>query len=229
MEIQLYYTERGEGEPLVLLHGNGGNCGYFKHQLEHFSKEYHVIAIDTRGHGRSPRGTKPFTLKQFAKDLKAFLDEKKLKRVNLLGFSDGGNIALIIALKYPSYVKRLILNGANLYPSGLKLRYQAEEYVDFIRLLIRGKDEKSRGEATRLELMKIMIEEPHIRVEALHKLRMPVLVIAGTDDMIRTGHTRRIYRSILNGQLALIEGDHFIAAKNPDGFNEAVENFLKTF
>ncbi len=149
--------------------------------------------------------------------------------MNLLGFSDGGNIALIFALKYPSYVKRLILNGANLYPSGLKLRYQAEEYVDFIRLLIRGKDEKSRGEATRLELMKIMIEEPHIKVEALHKLRMPVLVIAGTDDMIRTGHTRRIYRSILNGQLALIEGDHFIAAKNPGGFNEAVENFLKTF
>lgn len=227
MEIQLFYTECGEGEPLVLLHGNGGNGGYFKHQLEYFSKEYHVIAVDTRGHGRSPRGTKPFTLKQFAKDLKAFLDEKGLKKVNLLGFSDGGNIALIFALKYPSYVKRLILNGANLYPTGLKLRWLAEEYVDYIRLLLHGKDKKSRGEATRLELMDIMMKEPHIRTEALRKLTMPVLVIAGTDDMIRTGHTRRIFRAVLNGQLALIEGDHFIAAKNPDVFNPVVEKFLK--
>ncbi|MBS6644099.1 MAG: alpha/beta hydrolase [Clostridiaceae bacterium] len=228
MGIELYYTECGNGEPLVLLHGNGENCGYFKHQMEHFSREYHVIAIDTRGHGKSPRGTEPFTLKQFAKDLKAFLDEKKLGQVNLLGFSDGGNIALIFAIKYPSYVKRLILNGANLYPSGVKLRWRMEGYREYLRLLTSAREEKSRGEATKLELMRLMIKEPHIKTSVLFELKMPVLVIAGTNDMIRTSHTKRIAGATLRGKLALIEGDHFIAAKNPAVFNAAVENFLKS-
>ena len=70
MDIHLNYTEKGEGDPLVLLHGNGGDSGYFVHQTEHFS----------RGHGKSPRGDAPFTIAQFAEYLKDFLDGKKLKR-----------------------------------------------------------------------------------------------------------------------------------------------------
>ena len=79
-----------------------------------------MIAVDTRGHGRSPRGRGTFTLERFADDLKGFLDRRGLRRIILLGFSDGGNIALIFALKYPGYVDRLILNGANLNPFGMK-------------------------------------------------------------------------------------------------------------
>lgn len=100
MDIKLNYIEKGEGTPLVLLHGNGGSLECFKSQIEYFSKKYRVIALDTRGHGKSPRGDKPFTIKQFADDLKDFLDDLGIKRAILLGFSDGGNIALTFALKY---------------------------------------------------------------------------------------------------------------------------------
>ena len=124
MDITLNYIETGEGFPLVLLHGNGEDHTYFKRQMEPFSQRYRVIALDTRGHGGSPRGSAPFTLDQFAGDLKEFLDRKGITRCHLLGFSDGGNIALLFALKYPQYVEKLVLNGANLRPSGVKLSTQ---------------------------------------------------------------------------------------------------------
>lgn len=116
MDIRLCCVEAGEGFPLVLLHGNGEDHTYFKRQMGPFSQHFRVIAVDTRGHGESPRGTAPFTLEQFAEDLKEFLDGRSITRCHLLGFSDGGNIALLFALKYPEYVEKLILNGADLVP-----------------------------------------------------------------------------------------------------------------
>ena len=68
MDIALSYSEYGSGAPLILLHGNGEHSGYFDSQIEVLSRAYRVITIDTRGHGRSPRGTAPFTLEQFARD-----------------------------------------------------------------------------------------------------------------------------------------------------------------
>ena len=125
MDIRLCCVEAGEGFPLVLLHGNGEDHTYFKRQMGPFSQRFRVIAVDTRGHGESPRGTAPFTLEQFAEDLKEFLDGRSITRCHLLGFSDGGNIALLFALKYPEYVEKLILNGADLCPSGVKLHHPA--------------------------------------------------------------------------------------------------------
>ena len=118
--MNLYTKESGSGQPMVLLHGNGEDSSYFVNQISFFESKYLVIAVDTRGHGRSPRGRGTFTLERFADDLKGFLDRRGLRRIILLGFSDGGNIALIFALKYPGYVDRLILNGANLNPFGMK-------------------------------------------------------------------------------------------------------------
>ena len=90
MDIALNYVETGEGFPLVLLHGNGEDHTYFKRQMEPFSLKYRVIALDTRGHGKSPRGSAPFTLDQFAEDLREFLDQRGIAKCHLLGFSDGG-------------------------------------------------------------------------------------------------------------------------------------------
>ena len=115
MDIALSYLEKGSGQPLILLHGNGGSSKYFKKQIDYFSGDYRVIAIDTRGHGKSPRGEKPFTIEQFAQDLKDFMTEKKIGKAKLLGFSDGGNIALAFALKYQQMIDQMVVCGANIF------------------------------------------------------------------------------------------------------------------
>ena len=224
-DIKLHFIEQGQGQPLILLHGNGESCDYFEHQIAYFSKQYHVIALDTRGHGQSPRGEKPFTIKQFAEDLLDFMDEKSIERAIILGFSDGGNIALTFALKYPERIEKLILNGANLFPSGVKPLYQWPIEIGYrIARLFSKKSDKAKQNA---EMLGLMVNEPHIEPSELARLTMPVLVIAGTKDMIKESHTRLIYKSLPNAQMNIIEGDHFVANKNADAFNKVVDLFLR--
>ena len=143
--IKLNYIEKGEGFPLILLHGNGENGEYFLHQTEHFSKTYRVIAVDTRGHGSSPRGTAPFSIRQFADDLHYFMDELNIEKANILGFSDGGNIAMLFALKYPERVEKLILNGANLNAKGVKFSVQLPIEIGYrMAKLFAKKSEKAK-------------------------------------------------------------------------------------
>ena len=225
MDIQLHCIEQGQGQPLILLHGNGESCDYFEHQIPCFSKDYRVIAVDTRGHGKSPRGEKPFTIKQFAEDLHDFMDEKGISKANILGFSDGGNIALEFALKHPERIEKLILNGANLFPSGVKPLYQWPIEIGYrIAKMFSKKSSKAKQNA---EMIGLMVNEPHIDPSELARLTIPVLVIAGKKDMIKESHTRLIYKSLPDAQLNIIEGDHFIANKNHEAFNRVVERFLK--
>ncbi len=225
MDIELNYKEFGRGEPLILLHGNGENLSYFKHQMEFFASFYRVIAIDTRGHGTSPRGDAPFTLSQFAEDLKNFLDSRSISRANILGFSDGGNIALLFSLKYPEYVLKLILNGANFNPGGIKASVRFSIlmnyiFTSFICLF-------NKNASLKRELLSLMIDQPNISVSDLKRLQMPVLLIAGTKDMIKHTHTEKMYRSIPHCALSIIEGDHFIAEKESEKFNQSVLRFLE--
>ena len=224
MDIQLHYMIAGQGFPLVMLHGNGEDHTYFKHQMAPFSERYQVIALETRGHGQSPRGTAPFTLEQFAEDLKAFLDSREIRRCHLLGFSDGANIALLFALKYPEYVEKLVLNGADLSPSGVKLSIQAPIILGWGLLqVIRRLDKRAQP---KWELLDLMTTQPHIKPERLSALTMPVLVIAGDRDMIRERHTWLIARSIPNSRLSILPGDHFVARRNWQAFNPVVLDFL---
>ena len=225
LDISLHFVEQGQGHPLILLHGNGESCDYFEHQIPCFSKDYRVIAIDTRGHGQSPRGEKPFTIKQFSEDLHDFMDAHNIEKAILLGFSDGGNIALTFALKYPERVERMILDGANLFPIGVRPLYQWPIEIGYrIAKLFAKKSEKAKQNT---EMLGLMVNEPHIEPSQLAVLTMPVLVVAGTKDMIKESHTKLIYSSLPNAQLAILEGDHFVANKNYAAFNAAVEAFLK--
>ena len=224
--IQLHFLQRGEGEPLLLLHGNGEDSSYFESQLEFFSRDHRVMALDTRGHGRSPRGTAPFSIETFAEDLLDFLDQQGLEKVHLLGFSDGGNIALTFALRHQERLLSLILNGADLFPSGVKPSVQVHIVLGY--WAARAAALFSRDAVPKMELLRLMVKEPHIPPEALGAIRVPTLVIAGTDDMIKEEHTRLIHRQIPGSRLALIPGDHFIAQKNPEPYNRAVEEFLES-
>ncbi|MBR2804436.1 MAG: alpha/beta fold hydrolase, partial [Eggerthellaceae bacterium] len=155
MNIQLHYTEHGSGEPLVLLHGNGEDSSYFEHQIAFFQDRYRVIAVDTRGHGKSPRGTAPLTLNQFADDLSAFMDELDIASAHILGFSDGANVAMLFALAHPTRVKGLILNGGNLFPEGLTEQTRREIDEEYEQAVATNDEDQ-------LELLRLMIDEPHI-------------------------------------------------------------------
>ena len=225
MDIKLNFIEQGQGQPLILLHGNGESCDYFEHQIAYFSKQYHVLALDTRGHGQSPRGEKPFTIQQFAEDLHDFMDENGIEKAVILGFSDGGNIALTFALKYPERVEKMIVDGANLFPSGVKPLYQWPIEIGYrIAKMFSKKSDKALHNA---EMLGLMVNEPHIEPSELSHLTMPVLVVAGTKDMIKESHTRLIYKNLPNAQLNIIEGNHFVANKNADAFNKVVDEFLR--
>lgn len=226
-DIQLHYIEQGQGQPLIMLHGNGESSDYFVHQIAHFRSNYRVIALDTRGHGQSPRGEKPFSIKQFAEDLHDFMDEKGIAKAILLGFSDGGNIALEFALKYPERIDKMIVDGANLFPKGVKPLYQWPVEIGYrIAKLFSEKSEKALRNA---EMLGLMVNEPHIDPSELAAITLPVLVVSGTKDMIKESHTKLIYNSLPNARLAIIKGDHFVANKSPETFNATVERFLDAF
>ena len=221
----LYYKEKGKGKPLILLHGNGEDSSYFESQMDYFSQTRRVIAVDTRGHGRSPRGTAPFTIRQFAEDLREFVEEMGIERADLLGFSDGGNIAIIFALRYPERVDRLILNGANLWSRGVKPSVQIPIILGYYAASFFGHfSGKARANA---ELLRLMVKDPNIEQEELRNIQSPTLVIAGERDMIREEHTRLIAAEIPGAELRIIPGDHFIAAGNPEAFNREVDRFLR--
>ena len=225
MDIKHYFIETGNGEPLILLHGNGENCNYFQGQIDEFSQMYHVYAIDTRGHGKTPRGDKPFTIRQFADDLLGFMDEHQIEKAHLLGFSDGGNIAMIFAVKYPDRVNRLILNGANLNPAGVKRSTQIPIEIGYkIAKRFAGKSDSARLNA---EMLGLMVNDPNVEPEELAKIKAKTLVIAGTRDMIKEEHTRLIVSSIPGSELVFLNGNHFIAGKHPEEFNKAVIQFLE--
>lgn len=225
MDIRLHYTERGAGEPLVLLHGNGESGNYFSHQMDYFSRFCRVIAVDTRGHGQSPRGDAPFTIRQFADDLLEFLDGLGIERVRLLGFSDGGNTALVFALRHPERVARLVLNGANLNAGGVKPSVQIPIALGYrIASLAARWSAAGRKNA---EMLGLMVNDPNIDPEELAALHVRTLVIAGTRDLILQAHTRLLYESLPDAELVFVEGDHFVADKNPEAFNRAVEAFLR--
>ncbi len=219
MDIKLSYIDQGEGFPLILLHGNGESKEYFENQIDYFANTRRVIAIDTRGHGESERGDGELTLKRAAADLYAFMRELNIDKADILGFSDGANIAILFALKHQTMINKLILNGGNIFLSGIK-----KEVASDIRRSYRyAKKEK---DARAIELLSLMLFEPNLSYDALESITVPTLVIAGSDDVIKQSHTEGIARHIPNSKLAIIEGDHTIAYSSSKAFNREVEEFL---
>ncbi len=163
--------------------------------------------------------------KEISRDLHTLLEEQKISGCHLLGFSDGGNIALHFALQFPSAVNRLILNGANLFPSGVCTKIQLPVVLGYRLCSFFGLfSEEAQKKAS---ILGLMVKEPHFHPEELRKLRMPTLVLVGDRDMIKEKHSRLIASSLPDGRLKILPGSHFLAAEAPDLYNQTVLKFLK--
>ena len=226
----IFYSEYFPADPqaptLILLHGNGEDHTYFVKQIPAFSPHFRLVLMDTRGQGQSTGGDGELNFSVFAADLLALMDHLQIAKAHLLGFSDGGNLALTFALAHPERVQSLILNGANLEPGGVKLSPQLPIVLGYgcCRLLSPFSHKARQNGA----LLGLMVNHPHIPPQALAALTMPALVIVGERDMIRDRHSQLIARSLPNAQFVRIPGgDHFCAAKCPEVFNHAVLSFLQ--
>ncbi len=231
MDVKLFYTDNGpksELAPMILLHGNGGNSSSFFYVVDYFCKFRRVITLDTRGHGRSPKGEGAFTLKRFADDLYKFMGEMDIKKAVLVGYSDGGNIAMIFANQHPEMVEGLVLNGANMFPSGLKdkdMRWIMSSYKKAKKSLRRSpQNEHFKNE---LDLLSLMVNEPRLTKESFSGVDAPTLVLVGSRDVIKPEHTEYIVSSFKNSYLAVVEGGHNIVKTNSEPYIAAIDGFLK--
>jgi len=229
--------ETGAGEPVVLLHGGLGSSEDWADQRPALAERFRVIAYDRRGHGRTAATPEPFDYDVMTADAVALLDELGLARARLVGFSDGGIVALLVALRRPDLVGRLVLIGANTRPDGLEPRMRGrlessdaasypERYrVAFERLSPDGPD---AWPAAFAQTRRLWLEEPHITEEQLATVAAPTLVVAGDRDLIAPEHTVALFRALpRTARLAIVPGaGHDLPREQPALLNQLLLAFL---
>jgi pimeloyl-ACP methyl ester carboxylesterase len=218
--IKLYYEIYGEGKPLIFLHGNGGSIRSASGKIEYFKKYYKVIAIDSRGHGKSIDTTsKELTYTQMANDINVLLDSLKIDSAFISGQSDGGILGLLIAIDYPKKVSKLVTFGANIFP-GKKAVFSEIDKMVMDTL-------KATTNFNTKRLYKLLAYQPNILEKDLQKIKCPVLLISGDRDAIRLEHSLKLFYNIENSNLFVMPGStHFGSYQKPDLFNQVVLDFL---
>lgn len=224
--VNLYYEIYGKGEPLLLIHGNNSWMGSFYNQIDVLSKKYQVIGLDSRGQGNSGSNNEKLTYELMADDVNVFLEKLNLKNVNVLGWSDGGNIAVILGMEHPDKIKKMAVMGTVLYNN------ETSVFPEINKILNQQvKEMKERGVAENdmdYRLKMLLLTEPNINPEHLKKIKAPTLVMAGQHDVMPEKHTQLIADKIPNAKMLIFKGgDHEAPAKMPEQFNKAVLDFFE--
>lgn len=225
--VTFYYEAYGAGPPLLLVHGNGGSIGWLAAQIEFFKKTHRVIVMDSRDQGRSSNSAVPLTYEKMTDDLAALLDHLQTGPVDIVGWSDGGNEALLMGLRHPGKVRRLVAMAANLDPEGI---YPETEKLVKDMLAAIPPEARNTPEGRReLKVASLMLTEPHIELAQLKAITAPVLIVSGDHDVVRLDHTIAIYEALQNAQLAVFPNStHVVPFDDPQLFNTTVERFLTT-
>jgi len=232
--IKIYYAIWGDGSPLILLHGGLGNTEYFGGQVPELAKQYRVIAMDSRGHGRSSRDAQPYSYALMAKDVIALMDFLKIDKASIVGWSDGGIIGLDIAMNYPNRLDRLFAFGANTNVAGLRpdidknpifAKYIEKAGKDYERL---SKTPKEYNDFV-TQISRMWATQPDYKPEQLAKITAPVAIADGEhDEAIRQEHDVEMSKAIPGAKLVILPGlSHFAMLQDPKAFNQAVLEFLK--
>jgi pimeloyl-ACP methyl ester carboxylesterase len=217
----MYYAIQGDGPTLVLLHGGGDSGAHtFEQQFATFSLHHRIVAPDQVGQGHTPDVPGPLSYTRMMQDTAAVLQLLKLRNVDVMGFSDGGILALMLAVRHPELVRRLVISGVNIAPEGLT----AEER-EGLRAV-----ESPRPKTVDQKLTQLWLNSPtptELNVALLATIHKPVLVISGDRDAITLEHTLQIYRALPEAELCILPGtDHGTFSGRPAWINPIITAFL---
>lgn len=231
---RIWFSTFGDGLPVILLHGGLGHSGNWGYQVPALLKAgYQVILVDSRGHGRSTRDARPFQYELMASDVLAVMDALCLKKVSLIGWSDGAVTALIIAAKAPTRVAGVFFFACNMDPSGAKEMTELDPVTE--RCFRRHTKDYARLSATPEQfddftkaVTLMMKTQPNYTARDLAAIEVPVMIAQGEqDEFIRPEHARYLAESIPKAELSFLHGvTHFAPLQRPELFNSTILKFL---
>lgn len=222
-----------DGPAVILLHGGMGNGDHWANQVPALADRFHVITIDSRGQGRSTRAKAKPTYDVMAKDVLAVMDELKLAKASLVGWSDGGEVALKLAIHHPDRVAKLFVFGANYDAKGVKKRggtsktfaaYSKKCREDYARL---SPTPKQYAAASRW-LLPIWREPMGFTKDQLRSVKAPTVVADGEhDEIIELAQIKEMATLIPNARLEVFEDtSHFVLWQDPAALNKVLVDFL---
>jgi pimeloyl-ACP methyl ester carboxylesterase len=229
--FKMYCEIYGEGQPLLIIHGNGGSIANFTKNIPYFSEKYKVIIADSRAQGRSADPGDSLTYEMMADDLAALLDQLKIDSADVIGWSDGGINGVLLAIRHPEKVRKLAVTGTNLWPDTTAV---PQEIWDMFRPAYATlKTKKASGavlndqEKEGYKLLRLLCDQPNIPLSDLHKISCPALVIGGDHDVIKPAHTLLIAENIPHSYLWILPNSgHSTPVVYSELFNKTVDDFF---
>lgn len=232
---RVWFCAFGEGPPVVLLHGGLGHSGNWGYQVPALTaRGWTVIAVDTRGHGRSTRDGRAFSYQLLADDVRAVLDTLGLEKAALVGWSDGACTALVLADQTPDRVKGVLFFACNMDSTGthetiafgpVLERCVTRHRLDYQTLSATPDDFDAFSDA----VGRMQRTQPEYTAADLARINVPVLVVlAEHDEFIRADHARYLARTLPQAEFLFLPGvSHFAPLQRPELFNQTVLTFLE--
>jgi pimeloyl-ACP methyl ester carboxylesterase len=225
--FKMYAEVYGQGKPLLIIHGNSGSINNFVYQIPYFSKKYKVIVADSRAQGKSADGGDSLTYEMMADDYAALLDAMKIDSAYVIGWSDGGINALLLAIRHPEKVKKLASTGANLVPDTTAVPQEIWDMVMPMYSALQSKPNKTAQEKTQYKLFRLLIENPHIPLSDIQKISCPSLIIGGDHDVIKPEHSLQIAQNIPKSYLWILPNSgHSTPVVYKEEFNTKIDKFF---
>ena len=235
-DILMWRAEFGPagGKPVIMVHGGLANANYFGAVIPSLvNSGFHVIAVDSRGHGRSTRSPQPYSYELMESDVVAMLDALHIPKADLVGWSDGAIIGIVMAIHHPEHLNRVFAFGANTVPDGLIpgfdkggvfKQFEQRAGAEYKRL----SPTPGQYDSFLQQISRMWATQPDITTEQLKAIRTPIVIADGRyDEGIKQSHDRYMAAAIPDARLVILPGvSHFAMLQNPPLFARAVLDAL---
>ena len=230
--VRTWYDELGDGEPLVLLHGGLVDARFFAHNIDPLAGRFHVFTPERRGHGHTPDVEGPITYDVMALDTIDFLDTVVGTSAHLVGHSDGAVVAMLVAMRRPDLVRKLVLVSGGFHHDGLMPGMDELDVDQVVQFLGSAYGEVSPDGLEHFpvvvrKIAEMASKEPSLAREDLSKVTSPTLVMFSDDDLMTMEHVIAMYEGIPGAELAVVPGtSHFLLQEKPELCNTMIVEFL---